>query len=100
MAESLTLLGLDARGVALAPDWTLDVPLLRTSIRKLRQACTHPQVGNVVGGAKTSGPKVRSIDQVLSSMLDSTARQLLESRRVLVRHVPFHFVFALLKVIY
>ena len=37
-------LGLDARGVATVPGWEVDGVLLRSSLRKLRGICTHPQV--------------------------------------------------------
>lgn len=38
-------LGLDARGVAASEGWEVDGVLLRSSIRRLRGICTHPQVG-------------------------------------------------------
>lgn len=85
MAESLTSLGLDPRGVASSPDWELDVTLLRTAIRKLRQACTHPQVGN--SGNKTANSTIRSIDQVLELMITNNKRLILNSRRLLVGSV-------------
>lgn len=37
-------LGLDARGVAASEGWEVDGALLRSSIRRLRGICTHPQV--------------------------------------------------------
>ena len=40
-------LGLDARGVAANEGWQINVPLLRSCIRKLRGICTHPQVGQL-----------------------------------------------------
>ena len=84
MAESLTALGLDAHGIPLTPQWDLDISLLRTSIRKLRQACTHPQVGNTLGGTKAMGRRISSIDQVLASMVERHMRHLWELRRMLV----------------
>ena len=42
-------LGLDARGVAATENWEVDVPKLRSWIRKLRAFCTHPQVGYLAG---------------------------------------------------
>ncbi|KAJ3508855.1 hypothetical protein NLJ89_g5529 [Agrocybe chaxingu] len=40
-------LGLDARGVAASNGWAVNSNLLRTSIRRLRGFCTHPQVGQL-----------------------------------------------------
>lgn len=37
-------LGLDARGVAASSGWRVDGAVLRSSIRRLRGICTHPQV--------------------------------------------------------
>lgn len=37
-------LGLDARGVAASSGWRVDGTVLRSSIRRLRGICTHPQV--------------------------------------------------------
>jgi E3 ubiquitin-protein ligase SHPRH len=84
MAEALTALGLDANGIPLSPQWELDVMLLRTYIRRLRQACTHPQIGNAMGGVKAVNPRISSIDQVLASMIERNMRQLWELRRTLV----------------
>lgn len=42
---ALTDLGLDARGVSASAGWEIDPTLLRSSIRRLRGLCTHPQVG-------------------------------------------------------
>jgi E3 ubiquitin-protein ligase SHPRH len=84
MAESLTALGLDASGIPLSPQWELDLALLRTSIRRLRQACTHPQVGTALGGIKATAPRINSIDQVLACMVEGNMRHLWELRRALV----------------
>lgn len=40
----MQLLGLDATGVAGSTGWRVDSNLLRSSIRRLRGMCTHPQV--------------------------------------------------------
>lgn len=40
-------LGLDARGVAGSSGWQLDGNLLRSSLRRLRGICTHPQVSRL-----------------------------------------------------
>lgn len=84
MAESLTALGLDESGIPLSPQCELDATLLRTSIRRLRQACTHPQIGNALGGTKVTTPKISSIDHVLACMVDDNKRYLWDLRRTLV----------------
>ena len=45
LREALDELGVDARGVAASEGWEIDISLLRTWLRRLRQICTHPQVG-------------------------------------------------------
>lgn len=46
---TLDELGLDVRGVAASAGWQVDGTILRSSLRKLRAICTHPQVcGHVI----------------------------------------------------
>lgn len=47
LEDVLNELGLDARGVAASNGWDVDGSLLRSSIRRLRGICTHPQVGQL-----------------------------------------------------
>lgn len=47
LEKVLLELGLDARGVAASEGWEVDGVLLRSSIRRLRGICTHPQVGQL-----------------------------------------------------
>lgn len=44
LEQILLELGLDSRGVAATEGWEVDANLLRSSIRRLRGICTHPQV--------------------------------------------------------
>lgn len=44
LETALQELGLDARGVAASEGWEVDGVLLRSSLRRLRGICTHPQV--------------------------------------------------------
>lgn len=90
MADSLTQLGLDARGVAMLAGWELDVTILRTAIRKLRQACTHPQVG-LNANHKNANSAIRSIDQVLELMVSNNKRSNLDTKRSLVSNTLLTF---------
>jgi len=47
LEKALLELGLDARGVAATENWEIDPTVLRSWLRKLRQICTHPQVGQL-----------------------------------------------------
>ena len=60
-------LGFDARGVAIADNWQVDVGTLRGWLRKLRGICTHPQVGQLQNQAdKLHKPGVlKTIGEVL-----------------------------------
>ncbi|KAF8308099.1 hypothetical protein DL93DRAFT_1962187 [Clavulina sp. PMI_390] len=83
LADSLTALGMDPRGYPLVEDWSLDSVLLRQCIRKLRQACTHPQIGEA-DGRQGVAKGVRSIEQVLATMMENNMKLLFESRRSLI----------------
>lgn len=65
--KALLELGFDARGVAVAENWQIDVGTLRGWLRKLRGICTHPQVGQLQNQAdKLHRPGVlKTIGEVL-----------------------------------
>ena len=69
MQAALDDLGVDARGVAASEGWEIDISLLRSWLRRLRQICTHPQVGilqNNKPAAKAVGNKaIKTIAEVL-----------------------------------
>ncbi|KAF8343895.1 SNF2 family N-terminal domain-containing protein [Cantharellus anzutake] len=81
--SGLLNLGLDAQGnLPSIPELDLDIVRLRAFIRGLRQACTHPLVGNLPGAHNRNVPNViRSIQDVLKDMIQQTRRSLLDSRR-------------------
>ncbi|KAI0053500.1 hypothetical protein FA95DRAFT_1579571 [Auriscalpium vulgare] len=93
LEKALHELGLDARGVAASENHVIDTGLLRTWLRKLRQICTHPQIGhlslnankvskfaNKPGGLKTMG-------EVLDGMKDQNWRNLMDDRRAKVNEL-------------
>ena len=45
-------LGLDIRGVAATENWEVDVAKLRHWLRRLRELCTHPQIGQLLSAGK------------------------------------------------
>ncbi|KAJ3901958.1 SNF2 family N-terminal domain-containing protein [Lentinula edodes] len=73
-------LGLDARGVAASEGWEVDGALLRSSIRRLRGICTHPQVGQLVGqNERLYKPgALKTMADVLQNMKDQNWRNLVE----------------------
>ncbi|KAF9064876.1 SNF2 family N-terminal domain-containing protein [Rhodocollybia butyracea] len=76
-------LGLDARGVAASDGWEVDSALLRSSIRRLRGICTHPQVGQLVGqNERLYKPGVlKTMADVLENMKDQNWRNILDDWR-------------------
>jgi E3 ubiquitin-protein ligase SHPRH len=81
--ERLLQLGLDARGVATLQNSEVNTTLLRSWLRKLRQICTHPQVGQLQKpGDKTYKPGVlKTMEQVLEGMKDQNWRNVMDDRR-------------------
>ncbi|KAF5374415.1 hypothetical protein D9757_011842 [Collybiopsis confluens] len=74
-------LELDARGVAATENWEVDASLLRTSIRRMRGICTHPQVGQVVGQNERlykAGGTLKTMADVFQVMKDQNWRNLVE----------------------
>jgi E3 ubiquitin-protein ligase SHPRH len=83
LESALLQLNLDARGVATSQNQEVDTALLRTWLRKLRQICTHPQVGQLQRpGDKFYKPGVlKSMGQVLEGMRDQNWRNFMDDRR-------------------
>ncbi|EAU87406.2 hypothetical protein CC1G_02165 [Coprinopsis cinerea okayama7 len=72
-------LGLDARGVAATEGWEVDPTLLRSSIRRLRGICTHPQVGQLQRrGDMYKKGALKTMDAVLESMRDQSWKHVME----------------------
>ncbi|KAG9045395.1 hypothetical protein FS837_006386 [Tulasnella sp. UAMH 9824] len=103
--ESLSALGLDARGVSTSIDSELNGTLLRSVISKLRmvslslsiddilthfdessQACIHPQVGalGVHGRGLQGGSVVRPISDALAGMIDTNWQAWMTDRKNLI----------------
>ena len=81
-------LGLDVRGVA---NGEVNTALLRTWLRKLRQICTHPQVGQLQKfGDRLQTGTLKTIKQVLEGMEDQNWRNVMDDRR---SKVCFYFNF-------
>ncbi|TFK32939.1 SNF2 family N-terminal domain-containing protein [Crucibulum laeve] len=73
-------LGLDARGVAASSGWQVDGALLRSSLRRLRGICTHPQVGQLQhrGDNLYKPGALKTMDAVLETMRDQNWRNVME----------------------
>ncbi|CAA7263986.1 unnamed protein product [Cyclocybe aegerita] len=82
-------LGLDARGVAASNGWAVNSNLLRTSIRRLRGFCTHPQVGQLQrkGDGVFKPGALKTMDAVLQSMRDQNWRNLMEDWKLKVESI-------------
>ncbi|KAI0246671.1 SNF2 family N-terminal domain-containing protein [Lactifluus subvellereus] len=82
LESTLSQLSLDARGVATSQNQEVDAALLRTWLRKLRQICTHPQVGQLQRpGDKLYKPGVlKTMGQVLEGMRDQNWRNVMDDR--------------------
>ena len=68
LESALLDLGLDVRGVAATENWEADVAKLRHWLRRLRELCTHPQIGQLLakGHDKLHQPGVlKSMSEVL-----------------------------------
>lgn len=76
-------LGLDARGVTSSQNSEINTTLLRSWLRKLRQICTHPQIGQLQRpGDKAYKPGVlKTMGQVLDGMKDQNWRNVMDDRR-------------------
>ncbi|THH15865.1 hypothetical protein EW146_g4683 [Bondarzewia mesenterica] len=84
--KALLELGLDARGVAATENWEINTNVLRTWLRKLRQICTHPLVGQLAKqGEKSIKPgSLKTIGEVLEAMRDQNWRNVMDDRRMKV----------------
>ena len=85
LEAALQHLRVDARGVAAHEGWEIDIPLLRIWLHKLRQVCTHPQIGNLNqghGGGRVLGGALKTMEEVLHGMKEQSSAQLfLEKKR-------------------
>jgi len=87
LEKALLQLSLDARGVSTSQNREVDTALLRTWLRKLRQICTHPQVGQLQKpGDKFYKPGVlKNMKEVLEGMKDQNWRNVMDDRRTKAR---------------
>lgn len=71
----------------LEPGRQFNPTLLATHLLKLRQACTHPQVVNNALGGRLGAPNsvLRSIDDVLATMLETVVNELNSDRLLLAK---------------
>ncbi|KAK0200494.1 SNF2 family N-terminal domain-containing protein [Desarmillaria ectypa] len=82
-------LGLDARGVAASSGWETDGTVLRSSLRRLRGICTHPQVGQLQRqNDKLFKPgALKTIEEVLHTMQDQNWRNVMDDFKLKVQAI-------------
>jgi E3 ubiquitin-protein ligase SHPRH len=81
LEKALLNLGLDTHGVATSQNGDVDAALLRTWLRKLRQICTHPQVGQLQKPGDKSSRVLKTMGQILEGMKDQNWRSVMDDRR-------------------
>ncbi|KAJ9477921.1 putative ATP-dependent helicase IRC20 [Pseudozyma hubeiensis] len=74
--EALSDIAYTQEGNPQTPDQQLDVIKMRHHLLLLRQACTHPQVAVTFRSGVVGSKNLRSIDEVLELMIDSTRNEL------------------------
>ncbi|KAI9509909.1 SNF2 family N-terminal domain-containing protein [Russula earlei] len=83
LEKALSQLSLDARGVVISPNGEVDTAILRAWLRKLRQICTHPQVGKLQkpGDKSYKAGVLKTMREVLEGMKDQNWRNIMDDRR-------------------
>lgn len=74
--DALSETGYSPEGNPQTSDHHIDVYKMRQHLLLLRQACTHPQVALQFRGGVVGSKNLRSIDEVLELMIDSTRNEL------------------------
>ncbi len=74
--DALNDTGYTTDGNPHSQDHQMDVSKMRQHLLLLRQACTHPQVALQFRGGVVGSKNLRSIDEVLELMIDSTSTEL------------------------
>ncbi|GAC92570.1 predicted ATP-dependent DNA helicase [Pseudozyma hubeiensis SY62] len=78
--EALSDIAYTQEGNPQTPDQQLDITKMRHHLLLLRQACTHPQVAVTFRSGVVGSKNLRSIDEVLELMIDSTRNELHSNR--------------------
>ncbi|KAF5351852.1 hypothetical protein D9756_007728 [Leucocoprinus leucothites] len=83
LQNMLNELGLDAHGVAASAGWQVDATYLRSSLRRLRALCTHPQVGQLQRqGDKPIRPgALKTMEEVLEDLKDKNWRSTIDDAK-------------------
>ncbi|KIJ47249.1 hypothetical protein M422DRAFT_249098 [Sphaerobolus stellatus SS14] len=81
LQQALDDLGVDARGVAVSEGWEMDITLLRGWLRRLRQICTHPQIGHLQRGNVSKPSTIKTMQDVLQDLRDKNWQTLVADRR-------------------
>ncbi|KXN90818.1 hypothetical protein AN958_03472 [Leucoagaricus sp. SymC.cos] len=87
LENMLNDLGLDAHGVAASAGWQVDATYLRSSLRRLRATCTHPQVGQLQRqGDKIIKPgALKTMEAVLEDLKDKNWRSVMDDAKAKIQ---------------
>lgn len=78
--DALEDIGYTPDGSPRSNEHQIDIAKMRNHLLLLRQACTHPQVALQFRGGVVGSRNLRSIDEVLELMIDSTRTELHSTR--------------------
>ncbi|CAK7272994.1 hypothetical protein SEPCBS57363_005427 [Sporothrix epigloea] len=82
--------GLDTMGAPLTDIWEPDDPVIleamRSALSRLRQTALHPEIGAHSNRVGHKARPMRTVEEVLSTMIDQSESALLTNRRALLLH--------------
>ncbi|CAK7267009.1 hypothetical protein SEPCBS119000_002323 [Sporothrix epigloea] len=82
--------GLDTAGAPLADFWDPNDPVvlesMRSALSRLRQTALHPEIGAYNNRVGHKARPMRTVEEVLNTMIDQSESVLLTSRRALLSH--------------
>ncbi|EJT97111.1 hypothetical protein DACRYDRAFT_119591 [Dacryopinax primogenitus] len=84
--SAYSALGVDSLGNALGGSGELEVSQLRTWLLRLRQSCTHPQIGQMHRNDRVLGGALRTIGEVLELMRYQNRQIILNEKRDRLAH--------------
>ncbi len=81
LESAYNALGVDSLGNPVSGGLHLDASQLRTWLLRLRQSCTHPQIGQLHRNDRVLGGALRSIGEVLELMRYQNRQIILNEKR-------------------
>ncbi|KZO97524.1 hypothetical protein CALVIDRAFT_562880 [Calocera viscosa TUFC12733] len=90
LESAYNALGVDSLGNNINEGHQLDISQLRTWLLRLRQSCTHPQIGQLHRNDRVLGGALRSIGEVLELMRYQNRQIILNEKRDRLEHRVKH----------